>query len=1530
MDRDQKSADDLPTRLPRNDRKISQAVVAHLHKLEVKNQQLEKEKENLENQLNHILKRLQDVPQIINTSQKSDNVQLQHTGAPMARYERVGASDGSLFESNGLFSIPDYSSMSDVYEDICLNRDLVENINGSDFYKQFASEQLLKTEDSGSFSSLHVSQSSKIRTVRANIQDQPNSLPNSPLTDKYYWMLKSPWASWLPIEIASENELRNAMNQLYNLTTDNQSLDEKADRKLIIDDFKKNRTSIDHKSKIRVDEIRGPPKIQIMRKKIGQIDDFVEFSDSTSDSSLHLVAGHEKYFKHQLKKSFPVNDQWTKSNEKANPDLVLLNIPTYELGRKQIRNEQSQRLPFGSMNRFIKRLFFINPDNLLSKYRQFVSQSTSLSLFSLLAQSTRGLEVFTCISYQSYLIQVIKPSMDHLFPIFNCDQTKFGYYLSNIEVNSSDSLSQNSLHLNLVTSKLLADDSSIKYGSGIPKSNLYEAKSRLDFDQTHIEQDLIDNPIKYQDFIFKLNNHLKIWNQYWCVLMNQSLFLHQARKSKSIHLLKTTISLSDIVRIRHVKPHGSAPVERKFGSARSKRNPVLEHFELVLKSGKSVQLRGTNYESTQLWLVRLKQTMRMLEANKLFVQYKSQLTQQGWLKRIKGVQSNWLWCCLVGSYLIYFAHPSSLYPIGFRCLNNDRLQIRTVCLSQSQSTHLNSQQTSIIPQVLTASSDSDSILLNSPNNTSNKFIQLLASNHETVNLVCATQQEFDQWHESLTKACVPTGDLTVDSFISLDLFEKVWARLVRPRYSNSFYHTCRTLAEPLSKTIQPEHYDLALQMFDHLIFLSHPQFEWIHSTTPVSISSLFGTDVWFNIKHFILSWICKLGLQYPPLKDELYLQLVRQLIFANMESIKPTPKDAFVLIISDRSIDSNTRNGISGSMGESLSSTGRRALSNLLSCTKIAETSQDYSYLTSTSQLKNGRLTIGKNYQDTGYRLDPLKSFLNNLSNKCITLPVSMKPSKPFVRMIEQGWSSIAMWQFLALLLSVMLPSDPVLCVLKHLLRFGRHADTSANDHLSSNFIYQQEVNRYTAYCLESLEKIQNTSDGGRNQPPSVFEIVAISLRNPYIYDYPFSLPVYLPFGSGYEVIGFHGSSIINDLLDQIVHKLGFASIRLEKYASFGLYLCLNDKFNLPVHFNQIYLNLNWNVCDVISVYEQAIISNQSSSIKIDQLQIKLMFKIHILDWRSVRHLLRYDEIQMSFLKFLVHQFHTSVLNLDYHVPMSHSDFIELVAHLCRVDHVEYSQMQAKSETTLSEALQSYLPSQWLTNEMTGLFIQLKFNILDRWTKLNQINFPCFDSHKNFGVQIGANERHDFELVRTIHACLAYLTYLRNLCPARFQTSGFLAFVKNLPNLDETQLVWLVPQEERLNILLMTDPQCRSTQDSQTRPKLTVFKTIPYHVFISYGAQKLNVFFIVYMEFGKTGPTNIPKQTSDLSYLSSNSSQLTIFDSTNYLHPNQSSIQHGDQICMKTRKLKIQLLNIHHLIEFTSSLNFLINSKKVS
>ncbi|XP_062973619.1 pleckstrin homology domain-containing family H member 1 isoform X2 [Elgaria multicarinata webbii] len=163
-----------------------------------------------------------------------------------------------------------------------------------------------------------------------------------------------------------------------------------------------------------------------------------------------------------------------------------------------------------------------------------------------------------------------------------------------------------------------------------------------------------------------------------------------------------------------------------------------------------------------------------------------------------------------------------------------------------------------------------------------------------------------------------------------------------------------------------------------------------------------------------------------------------------------------------------------------------------------------------------------------------------------------------------QNHSVIQCWQLLALCAPLFLPQHHFLWHLRHHLQ--QHADPKS------------EIGKYAIYCQRSME--HTLKAGEREARPSRMEVVSILLRNPYHHSLPFSIPVHFMNGT-YQVVGFDGSSTVDEFLQQLNQETG-----MRKSSLSGFYLFTDDPSGRNLDHC---LQGPMKVCDVISKWEQAL-----------------------------------------------------------------------------------------------------------------------------------------------------------------------------------------------------------------------------------------------------------------------------------------------------------------------------------------------------
>ncbi|KAK4474968.1 hypothetical protein MN116_002070 [Schistosoma mekongi] len=1093
--------------------------------------------------------------------------------------------------------------------------------------------------------------------------------------------------------------------------------------------FGSNTSQLPNEKSINSVNKEGPPKVHISRKYLHQPKDYLQFSDTSSsinqiEKNDNISLNHISYTTNnesftlynnqsikytteipQLKKSIQQNTNTTLSISHIN-QLTYNNSINTLLNKQMITSSSSSTtLPISknqlfakSINDFLSTnlqlLFYIDLTYLL-----FIHEKDQLILKFLL-KFIKSYEVFTYNLGYTYLLQNIPLNTTNIIPIvihYN-EILSIDYNQSN-EINSTKSLNQllntnqlliNSYKINELTNKSikqlnylsnkLYNIDTITLKSSLQQINSIESINNLiDLNKNNNNNDnnklllLLFNK-NYSGVLLKLNNHLKIWHHYWCILTLKGLFLHEYSQSMLIHhqstnigemnQLKKVILYTDIYNIRRptyssisinqlgctqltknnsylllttstVMPNNknniigtrsnvSAPVTRKFvPNENLPKYRVEKYFELVLHNKKVYRLRGITSQETTKWINLIKTMLRINEAEQILNKYKSQIIQEGWLKRVKKGQIAWFWCRLANSYLIYSLNPQSTIPIGCKNLRNTYIDLignHASSLERGITKHRNRSYQQVIDiydqcQMLTSSSDSDSILINlnysKLNQEQQQTIKIWTPKHEPVYLFCPTIEECEQWRDCLLRASLHSSKLinsiniqkstlsssssssssistSLSSFKLFQIIQKLWRQLVNPSHYNNLYHSTSLIKEPIIKIqLNTEQIQLSLRMFNHLLFLCYPQLNYTHKITlqsiNITLNNLMHTSKWLLIKYLIIKQIIQFCYNHPILKDELYLQLIKQLIISNIYTTNSTLKDAYKIIFKTKKFSKYHLN--------ILTTCNKNNNNDNNNNNKIINKTNQY-----LNQLNNDyNIELGKQYKQSlnEVNIQLTTSYLNKLIIPIININQQDR--------LDNWWPIIIIWECLCILLTYMLPSESIIECLQYVFMLYMNSihyitielnEINTNDKIKINSIqmkkkFFKEISNYATFCYHTLNRIKLY--GGREEYPSILEIFTISIRNPYTHVYPFSLPIYLPFGTNYEVVNFHGNSTIYDLQLQIIEKLNLTNIINKNIILFGIYLCVDETINKSKH---IYLNSQWKICDIISVYEQFTLEN--------------------------------------------------------------------------------------------------------------------------------------------------------------------------------------------------------------------------------------------------------------------------------------------------------------------------------------------------
>nr|XP_053628551.1 pleckstrin homology domain-containing family H member 1-like [Cherax quadricarinatus] len=141
------------------------------------------------------------------------------------------------------------------------------------------------------------------------------------------------------------------------------------------------------------------------------------------------------------------------------------------------------------------------------------------------------------------------------------------------------------------------------------------------------------------------------------------------------------------------------------------------------------------------------------------------------------------------------------------------------------------------------------------------------------------------------------------------------------------------------------------------------------------------------------------------------------------------------------------------------------------------------------------------------------------------------------------------------------------------------------------------EVGKYAAYCQRALER--TLEHGGREAKPSRMEVLSILLKNPYHHSLPHAIPVHFINGT-YQVIGFDGSTTIDEFLSSLNQEIGCRDVHQSGFALFS-----DDPIEKDLEHC---LNRNAKLCDVISKWETALREKGSGKFENTKV-IRLLYK---------------------------------------------------------------------------------------------------------------------------------------------------------------------------------------------------------------------------------------------------------------------------------------------------------------------------------
>lgn len=320
-------------------------------------------------------------------------------------------------------------------------------------------------------------------------------------------------------------------------------------------------------------------------------------------------------------------------------------------------------------------------------------------------------------------------------------------------------------------------------------------------------------------------------------------------------------------------------------------------------------------------------------------------------------------------------------------------------------------------------------------------------------------------------------------------------------------------------------------------------------------------------------------------------------------------------------------------------------------------------------------------------------SLAQNALQVCLTHPELQ--NEMYCQLIKQtnrrtphNYSLTQCWQLLSLCVALFLPQQHFLWYLRQYLQ--HNADP------------RSEVGKYAVYCQRSVERtLQN---GEREARPSRMELVSILLRNPYHHSLPFSIPVHF-MNNTYQVVGFDGSTTVEEFLNTLNQKIGMRKPQLSGFALFT-----DDPSGKDLEHC---LQPSAKICDVISKWEQALKElhpGKNEGTRIVRLTYKnrLCFRSQVKgETERERLLLAYqvnDKVQQG------------------HFPVNKELAMEVAALMAQVEHGDLERPtgspQPKSQLILLQALERFYPKRYKQDCGAEQLRELTERLATKWSTL--------------------------------------------------------------------------------------------------------------------------------------------------------------------------------------------------------------------
>ncbi|XP_035703733.1 uncharacterized protein CG43867 isoform X2 [Folsomia candida] len=787
-------------------------------------------------------------------------------------------------------------------------------------------------------------------------------------------------------------------------------------------------------------------------------------------------------------------------------------------------------------------------------------------------------------------------------------------------------------------------------------------------------------------YLTKLGGTLKTWRKRYFILKNGTLTYWKTQQEASRRPTGRDILLDDNCRIN-----------RGDGAAT---------FEIVTVK-KTYYLTADSTAGVDEWVKVLQNVVRRNATKLVLSMEDSKPTVQGWLTKVKNGHAKRCWCVLTGKMFLTFKSPSDTMGTGQVNMRDARVE-----------------------DVDHVSDDSDKE--ESPTNaTSDVFtVGIFPSHQSPIYLHFATKQEKDSWlyHLTIVSGKGPSVGTQFEQLVHKlmevdgDPNSTLWKNPL-------LLHSKESISTPLTSLSSLERSEGERHQRKERTPHSALQNEAIKLFKSVQLFMSVPLDTSGIDYHVALAQnALQLCLDYNELQAELICALVKQtskqMSYKNVTLHKIKHSRHFLLNATQSLFLCDSSSNHHGKLHAQQNQSNHQ--SSAPSSSSSPPSNPTNSLLTTSSHRANNHhgtipnTAVGNNVSkafnsslgsngrsgslgtSSSSRSSPSKSSKVKASSSKGSS--SSVPSSPLLSshnhsmhhraLSSEGKSSVRSfvfiqgWQLLALSVSLFLPkNNKLLWYLKQ--------------HLTRNIDTRSECGKYAAYCQRSIER--TLCNGPRLFKPSRMEVLSIFLKNPFHHSLPHSVPVHFLNGS-YTVVGFDGSTTVEEFLHSLCHEIGCREPPLSGFALFE-----DDPFEKDLeHF----LKSDEKVCDVISQWETALRERGSGKFETRR-AVTLTFKSRI--YRRAGVLQESDRERL----LLCYQTNRHVVSGKF--PLTRELSLELCALMAQIDGGDYKPDRGRGSggsQLIVQILEKYYPIRYRDNLSQEEYKTLCDNLVEKWSFL--------------------------------------------------------------------------------------------------------------------------------------------------------------------------------------------------------------------